>query len=342
MGFLQVLLWILKILGILFVSVIALLLVSVLLVLFVPVRYRAQGHKAEDYGIEARISWLLHIFRVQIKYVPETKLSYEVHLLWFLFLSNDETWKAAHEEKKKKKAEKKARKAEKKKQKKKEKRAKIRAKQKKKQGSEVVKRQVAAAEKTHVEVQPERTADTELQEESTTQNILQQNHVETEKLHWFARICDKIRALLQKLKQKLKAVCDTMRKLWKKADTILSFLREETNKAAFGASWTTLVQILKHIGPTKIKGSLTFGMDDPATTGYILAILGIFYGKFGKSFSIRPNFEEKQFETEFWVKGRVRMSRLLYLVWKLWKNKDFKTLLDNINQMKSDITMNGG
>ena len=116
MGFLQVLLWILKIIGILFVSVIALLLVSVLLVLFVPVRYRAQGHKAEDYGIEARISWLLHIFRVRVRYASETKLSYEVHLLWFLFLSNEETWKAEHEAKKQKKAEKKARKTEKKKQ----------------------------------------------------------------------------------------------------------------------------------------------------------------------------------------------------------------------------------
>ena len=110
MGFLQVLLLILKIIGILFVSVIGLILLAVVVVLFVPVRYRLQGHKAEDYGIEAKITWLMRLFRVRVKYDSGTKLSYEVYLLCFLLLSNDEAWKAAREEKKKKKAEKKAQK----------------------------------------------------------------------------------------------------------------------------------------------------------------------------------------------------------------------------------------
>ncbi len=342
MGFLQVLLLILKILGILLVSVLALILVSVLLALFVPVRYRAQGHKAEDYGIEAKISWLLHIFRVRIKYVPETKLSYEVYLLWFLFLSNDEAWKAAHEAKKQRKAEKKAQKAEKKKQRKKEKRAKEKAKRKKKQGRTVVQKQSVTTEKLRIEAKTDSITDIASPEENASEETRRQDSAETEKQHWFTRIHNKISGILQKLKQKMKAILDTVRNLWQKADTIVAFLKEEANKAAFGASWITLVQILKHIGPTKIKGYLAFGMDDPATTGYILAVLGIFYGKFGKSFSIRPNFEEKQFETELRVKGRVRMSRLLHLVWKLWKNKDFKALLDNTKQLKSDIKTNGG
>lgn len=322
MGFLQVLLLILKILGILFVSVIALLLFFILLVLFVPVRYRAQGHKAEEYGIEAKISWLLHIFRIRIRYLPETKLSYEVHLLWFLFLSNDEAWKAENEEKKK--------------QKQKEKRAKRKAKQKKKSGATVVRKQGVTSEKPLIEG----NADSSSTSVSTVENPCeepQQDSAETEKKHWFTHICEKINGILQKLKQKIQSILDTVRGLWQKVDTVAAFLKEETNKAAFGASWTTLVQILKHIGPTKIKGYLAFGMDDPATTGYILAVLGIFYGKFGKSFSIRPNFEEKQLETELRVKGRIRMSRLLYLVWKLWKNKDFKTLLENAKQLKADI-----
>ena len=117
MGFLQVLLLILKILGILIASVLALVLIATVLLLFVPLRYRVQGHKAEDYAVEARLSWLLRIIRVKVRYASETKLFYEVRLLWFLLLSNDEAWRAAHEEKKKKNAEKKARKAEKKKQK---------------------------------------------------------------------------------------------------------------------------------------------------------------------------------------------------------------------------------
>lgn len=335
MGFLQVLLLILKILGILFVSVLALLLIAVVLLLFVPLRYRLEGHKAEDYAVEARLSWLLRILRVKVKYASGSKLFYEVRLLWFLLLSNDEAWEAAHEEKKKLKAEKKAQKSEKKKQKQKEKRAKAKAKLKKKKQKAVMRN----ADKTSTSVknapQAEEKSGTEssgTETEPASENTTWQTG---EKKNWFIRICDKI-------KEKLQSLRNTIKNFWNKADAVVTFLRDETNKAAFGASWSTLVQILKHIGPTKIQGYLAFGMDDPATTGYILAVLGIFYGKFGKSFSIRPNFEEKQFETELRAKGRIRMSRLVRLAWKLWRNKEFKLLLENIKQLKSDSKANGG
>jgi len=344
MGFLQVLLLILKILGILIVSVFALVLIAVVLLLFVPLRYRIQGHKAEDYAVEARLSWLLRIIRIKVKYASESKLFYEVRLLWFLLLSNDEAWKTAHEEKKKQKAEKKAQKAEKIKQKQKAKRAKEKKKAKRRKAagkqsrlsdgnSKSVKQ---LPETVHEKTQEQTTAENENQ---ATESVQQDG---AEKKNWFLRICDKGKAVIEKIKKTFQSVLNVVKSLWHKADTVINFLKDEANKAAFGASWSTLVQILKHMGPTKIKGYLAFGMEDPATTGYILAVLGIFYSKFGKSFSILPNFEEKQFETELRAKGRVRMSRLLRLALKLWKNKDFKSLLDNGKKLKTDIKTNGG
>ncbi len=339
MGFLQVIWLILKILGILFASVIGLLLLAVVLLLFVPVRYRLQGHKAEDYAVEAKISWLLHLVRVRLGYSSEHKLHYEARVLWFLFLSNDEAWKTANEEKKKRKAEKKA-------QKQKEKRAKAKAKRKKqKQKSGKQTSVVSAEKKTQTDASiSQKQAESE---EKNSYDETQMADTGTErsaekKKSLFARIRDKIRSILQTIKEKCSAIWKRIKALWQKADNIVTFLKNETNKAAFGASWTTLVQILKHLGPTKIRGYLAFGMEDPATTGYVLAILGIFYGKYGKSFSIRPNFEEKQLESEIRAKGRIRMSRLLYLALKLWKNKEFKSLLDNIEQLKSDTKTNGG
>ena len=354
MGFLQVILLILKIIGILLVSVFGLLVLAVVLVLFVPVRYRADGHRTEGYGVNARVTWLLHLVHVKIIYDSDTKLLYEVRVLGWLFLSSDEAWKTANEEKKKKKAESKA-------QKQKEKRAKAKAKRKKKkqvagrkQGQPIRKVQSAGTDSLPIsanadketvivpDVADRKSGQSDADAHGAAENT-QQEDAENNKKILFARIGDKIRAILQKIKEKCRAVWKTVTAFRQKADSVVAFLKEETNKAAFGASWTTLVQILKHLGPTKIRGYLAFGMEDPATTGYILAVLGIFYGKYGKSFSIRPNFEEKQFETELSVKGRIRMSRLLWLVWKLWKNKDFKSLLENIKQLKSDIsTTNGG
>lgn len=307
MGFLQVILLILKIIGILLASVIGLLLLVIAVLLFVPVRYRLQGHKTEDYAVEAKVSWLLHLVRARIEYTSESKLFYEVRILWFLFLSSDEAWNAAKEEKQKRNAEEKTKKP--------------------KEITPLPKKQTVSKENNFSAEEP---ADTS------------QPETETEKKNWFEKILEKIRTILQTVREKCRAIKKTIEALWKKADTVVAFLKDETNKAAFRTSWTTLVQILKHLGPTKIRGYLAFGMEDPATTGYILAVLGIFYGKYGKSFSIRPNFEEKQLESEIKAKGRIRMSRLLYLVWKLWRNKEFKGLLDNIKQLKSDTKTNGG
>lgn len=307
MGFLQVILLILKIIGILLASVIGLLLLVTAVLLFVPVRYRLQGHKTEDYAVEAKVSWLLHLVRARIEYTSESKLFYEVRILWFLFLSSDEAWNAAKEEKQKRNAEEKTKKP--------------------KEITPLTKKQIVSKENNFSAEEP---ADTS------------QPEAETEKKNWFEKILEKIRTILQTVREKCRAIKKTIEALWKKADTVVAFLKDETNKAAFRTSWTTLVQILKHLGPTKIRGYLAFGMEDPATTGYILAVLGIFYGKYGKSFSIRPNFEEKQLESEIKAKGRIRMSRLLYLVWKLWRNKEFKGLLDNIKQLKSDTKTNGG
>lgn len=307
MGFLQVILLILKIIGILLASVIGLLLLVTAVLLFVPVRYRLQGHKTEDYAVEAKVSWLLHLVRARIEYTSESKLFYEVRILWFLFLSSDEAWNAAKEEKQKRNAEEKTKKP--------------------KEITPLTKKQTVSKENNFSAEEP---ADTS------------QPETETEKKNWFEKILEKIRTILQTVREKCRAIKKTIETLWKKADTVVAFLKDETNKAAFRTSWTTLVQILKHLGPTKIRGYLAFGMEDPATTGYILAVLGIFYGKYGKSFSIRPNFEEKQLESELKAKGRIRMSRLLYLVWKLWRNKEFKGLLDNIKQLKSDTKTNGG
>lgn len=334
MGFLQILLLILKIIGILFAFAIGVLLLAVVLLLFVPVRYRLKGHKAEDYGIEAKVSWLLHLVRMRVSYAKDKSLLYEVRLLWFLILSNDEAWKKAHEEKK-------ARKEAERKRKQKAKRAKQKAKRKKKQGQYVVTTDKPAV-RTKEPDKPEAGSVADVTGEDATEQEIPQQEVTQPKEKWFIRIRNKVISIVRSVKQKIKAFSDTVKNLWQKADSVVSFLKDETNKAAFGASWTTLVQILKHLGPTKVRGYLAFGTGDPAATGYILAVFGIFYGKFGKSFSICPNFEEKQFETEMKAKGRIRMSRLIRLGWKLWKNKDFKSLLDNINQLKNGDKSNGG
>ena len=77
---LHVLLFVLKILGIILLAVLGLILAGVLLALFVPVRYRADGSFYKVSRGEACISWLLCAFRVTASW--EEKLVVTVKVLW--------------------------------------------------------------------------------------------------------------------------------------------------------------------------------------------------------------------------------------------------------------------
>ncbi|MDY5647442.1 MAG: hypothetical protein SPF84_01645, partial [Lachnospiraceae bacterium] len=74
---------VLKILGILLAAVLGILLLLMVLVLFVPVRYQADAGLGEETRVSAKISWLLHVFGVQVRYMEGT-LSVKLRLLWFL------------------------------------------------------------------------------------------------------------------------------------------------------------------------------------------------------------------------------------------------------------------
>ena len=77
---LHVLLFILKILGIILLAVLGIILAGVLLALFVPVRYWADGSFYKISRGEACISWLFRAFRVTASW--EEKLVVTVKVLW--------------------------------------------------------------------------------------------------------------------------------------------------------------------------------------------------------------------------------------------------------------------
>ena len=77
---LHVLLFVLKILGIILLAVLGVILAGVLLALFVPVRYRADGSFYKVSRGEACISWLFRAFQATVS--GEEKLVVTVKVLW--------------------------------------------------------------------------------------------------------------------------------------------------------------------------------------------------------------------------------------------------------------------
>ena len=93
---LPIILFILKLLGILVLILLGLVLGVLLLILFVPVRYRIEGSYYERLKGKVRVTWLLHIVSVTAAY--EDEFSILIRLFGFrLFKPVEESREDAEE-----------------------------------------------------------------------------------------------------------------------------------------------------------------------------------------------------------------------------------------------------
>ncbi len=134
---------------------------------------------------------------------------------------------------------------------------------------------------------------------------------------------------LDSLKKKLEDLRD-------KKDTIMGYVNDPANRRALSTAWNGVKKFFAHILPTKAKGSVYFGLDDPATTGKILAGAGIFYAKYGKWLAITPDFENKVIEADLFIKGRIRFFTIAVIALKVYFNKDVKYVIKEYKDIKEN------
>ena len=94
----QVLLLILKIIGIALAVILGLVLFVVLVVLFVPIRYRARIiYKSEHLEVKGRVTFLCSMLNVTVQYLE--KLTYKGRLFGIVFLDSEKEKKPKNEKK---------------------------------------------------------------------------------------------------------------------------------------------------------------------------------------------------------------------------------------------------
>ncbi len=323
----DILLWILKWLGILLLVLLGLLLFLVLVVLLAPVRYKGKFRKTEEqedklFG-EGRITWLNPILRILVRYEGK-KLIYRVRLFGFCIINSEKPKK----EKKKKKTASEHRAEEP---------VKVQAESPELQEDSNTGKEVQMPEETPAgEGTPATEETSEAAEESNTEEAPE----EPERVSFFAKIkgfFGKIRAFFVKLKNLGANVKKQVSLLWYKKGQVMSFLKDEVQKLAFGKAWGTVKKVLRHVLPQKIKGHVEFGTGDPESTGKALALLGIFYAKYGKSVSIIPEFMEKRLVAEVSFKGRIRFGTLARLGLSLIRDKNIKGFRKNWKKLLKEL-----
>ena len=142
-------------------------------------------------------------------------------------------------------------------------------------------------------------------------------------------LTDKIKSIIKKTKRKIRAVIRSKDKLKKKIDDIKMIINDEANKEMVRLLYSQLKALFKEIMPVKYKINIHYGCDDPYRTGELLMYISVFYGLSGINMNITPDFNEKILEGDIYIKGRVRICKLLMIVFRVYRNKRFRELVLN-------------
>ncbi|MCI7525199.1 MAG: DUF2953 domain-containing protein [Oliverpabstia intestinalis] len=336
-----VILTILKILGI----ILLVLLVIVFSVLFVPVRYRLEGEKSSPGWSEAngkvKVSWVLHLIHLRIQY-QEKELDWECYLFGVPLKKAGAAVREWKKKRRKKKVQEQKERRKKAVQQKNEPEKRTAAKKKGQEKPLQIEEKTRTAAKeqksTEKQTNPEKskTAAPEAKktEIETAERKQQEKEKVSDKLSRFWNRCKKIvGSILEfpgKLKKKLTNIRLTFRGFYDKIKRWRTLWNEESTLAALHFLTEKGRKLIRHVLPRKIRGSITFGCEDPALTGQILGAVAIAYPLYGKGVAVYPRFEEKILEGQLQMKGRIVVACLLWQAWKIYRNPDVRKTLKKI------------
>ncbi len=291
----EVLLLILKIIGILLLAIAGISLFLILSVIFIPVRYRVRGKGAYPGTIEgdAVFSWFLHLVYCRIQY-GEKKAGFKLRIFGIPVSLG------------------------------KEKRAK-----KRKRGKDVSKEQTVSKEQN---ISEEISSSEETKEVKEEVEVLEQQEdskktsvPKKKKRKSGTKRKGRLKRKIQDVKQKIAALKEQI-------SNIKNILSEETNRNAIAVLFREFKYLLKHYTPRCASGEIGFGMDDPANTGQILGIVSLFPFWYRYRISVIPDFtaESLYVRGNFSIKGHMRSVHLLVTGIRLIKNKEIRKLINQI------------
>ncbi len=292
---LMIVLFILKIIGIILAAAIGILLLVLMCGLFVPIRYyvTADGKLGEKHPVrvEMKATWLLHMVNIVFSYGESARL--RIRVLCFTLLDS------AREKKKKK---------EKKGKKKKERNSDI-----KEDGNEESeeREEIENLKTESREKKPETEEIEETETEKAEVEIPALENEEKRNKSVFA-FFHKLLEALKNIEYTIQGICGKIKNVMENIRYYIDILQGEAFRSVFRNAKKQLIWICRKVKPTRCRINLRAGMEDPATTGQIVAAYGILYPLVGGSVFLQPEFEEKVIEGDVYIKGKI--TGIIFLI----------------------------
>ncbi len=294
-----ILVFILKLIGIILLSILGLIIFVLLVILFVPFRYQAEGSFDEKIHIKVRFSWLLHL--INGYFVQQDKESQvRVRIAFFQIFPKKPSKKkeTVHTTSLPK--------------------------------APVVKEQAAQAPEKKVVEKP--SADIEIKEKEEQKKVIQKKveakKVEPKKVEPKKNELKKNKPKKTKKEKAEKAekaedkpsAIDQIKEVWE-------FLQQDNNKGLLKHVLKYVGRLIRWIFPKKAYGNIEFGLDDPATTGYITGATSLIYIKTRGNFQFTPNFHEQVIKGSFKIKGRLYLYQPLYYIIRIIIDRRVRRML---------------
>lgn len=300
---------ILKIIGIVLLSIIGLFLILVLSCLFLPVNYQLWGSKSEEEAkMSLSVNWLFHLIRIRVEYSQENGLIYYVKILFFQLFPREERLEKKDKKRKKRDTE-------------------YQESEYKDSGSvkEEVQKEVIQSKDTSHQAEEQGQVEEIKQISSPTKKEPKKEKSKNNSFSAVKKKIIKLKFTFQKICDKIKEICSEYEK-WK------AFILSEETKGSLSFLNDQRKYLFRRLKPSKADVYLHFGTDDPAVTGKILAALSVFYSFYGWHMDVEPDFEQVCLEGRIYIKGNIQTYILLVIVWRAYKNKHIRSIIQRFRK----------
>lgn len=329
---LHIIIFILKIIGILLLVILGLILLLVSSVLFVPITYKVRAERKDGViQVRAVAGWMFRLLSVHYRLHTSQE---PMQLLQGRILGIP-VWKPLEPKKEKpKKAEKKSKeKQSKPKQmgaKQLEQKAEVKSSDKAK---ERLKKDLTSGTAVASVPQPEpevsrqeQPQDKQAQTKPPRQSILKKL------LYAIRRIYGKITAIGRGLFSLVVKLLHMPEKASETIGTLTDFWNLEENVKARESIWRELKFLWKHSRPRKADLTLHFGFEDPSWTGQCMGVLSILNVWYPGRIFLKPEFEQEIFEGTLYIKGHMMLAVPLLSIFRLWRDENVMKMYRRFRQ----------
>ena len=324
---LHIIIFILKIIGILLLVILGLILLLVSSVLFVPITYKVRAERKDGViQVRAVAGWMFRLLSVHYRLHTSQE---PMQLLQGRILGIP-VWKPLEPKKEKPKKDEKQSKPKQMGAKQLEQKAEVKSSDKAK---ERLKKDltpgtaVASVPQPEPEVsRQEQPQDKQAQTKPPRQSILKKL------LYAIRRIYGKITAIGRGLFSLVVKLLHMPEKASETIGTLTDFWNLEENVKARESIWRELKFLWKHSRPRKADLTLHFGFEDPSWTGQCMGVLSILNVWYPGRIFLKPEFEQEIFEGTLYIKSHMMLAVPLLSIFRLWRDENVMKMYRRFRQ----------